>query len=341
MKITTFISLIIYLFACFVMKAEKTQILGTWKKIGYLPGQAQMHVMLAAKGYLYAIGGRASYGWRTVKAHVFFAKIKKNGSLEKWQKTSPLPQAVAGHAAVAFDKHIYVISGKGHGADNIMKQPVSYIGTIKDDGSIESWRPTSSLPKDTFYRGAALIHDKTIYYVGGFFSRLVFRTQIQENGLLGEWKQEKKMVSSRMYFGLACWNGKLYALGGNPNTYYNRPVDSVLFSQIKTDGNLERWRRADSLPEANSMFSLAQQGKMVFIIGGGGLRKTVWCSSFNSEGELADWNKEKPFPDPVALGASAIYNNYIYHSGGVIKLKNGKKTVSSRVYMAKINKMDK
>jgi N-acetylneuraminic acid mutarotase len=341
MKITTFISLIVSLFACFVMKAEKTQILGTWKKIGYLPGQVQMHVMLAAKGYLYVIGGRASYGWRTVRSHVFFARIKKDGSLGKWQKTTPLPQAVAGHAGIVFGKHIYAISGKGHGSDNIMKQSVSYIGTIKDDGSIGSWRPASSLPKDAFYRGEAVLHNKTIYYVGGFYSRMVFRTQIQENGLLGEWKQEKKMISPKMYFGLAVWNEALYVLGGNRAADGYVPLDAIISSQIKADGNLGPWRRNSELPEPNSGFSFAQTNETVFLIGGKGPRDTVWRSSFNSEGELVDWHKEKPFPTSVANGTAVIYNNYIYQSGGIIKLPNGKLSVSPRVYMAKINKMDK
>lgn len=340
MKITSVISLMIYLFACFNLKAGDMPMLEPWKSVESLP-KRQMHTMLAANGYLYAIGGRTAYGWSSVSSNVYYSKIKKDGSIGKWQKAAPLPQAVAGHASIVFDKHIYVISGKGHGSDNIMKQPVSYIGTIKDDGNIESWRSASSLPKDAFYRGEAVLHNKTIYYIGGFYSRMVYQCKIKENGLLGEWKQGKKMISPKMFFGLACWNGVLYVLGGNRSAVDYVPLDAIISSQIKADGNLAPWRRNSELPKPNSGFSIAQTKKTVLLIGGKGPRDTVWRSSFNSEGEFTDWYKEKPLPVPAIQGAAVIYNNYIYFSGGIIKLPNGKQTVSKRVYMSKINKGNK
>ncbi len=313
--------------------AVENSALGTWTEIERLPAAVQMHTMAVAEGRLYIIGGRESFDWQTARTNVFFARIKEDGSVENWKKTTPLPQAVAGHTTVVYGKRIYVVSGKGHGSDNIMVKPVSYVGTIEDDGGISSWQETSALPDGIAYQGKALLYNRHIYYVGGFYSRLVYRSEILDNGSLGEWMQVQRMVVPKMHFGLAQHEGILHVIGGNRNHYYTS-IDTILSAKIQDGGSIESWYRNGVLPEANSAFAIAQAGTTVFTVGGAAGNK-VFSSSLAGDGTFTGWHREESFPLSVASGAAAVYKNRIYHSGGRITADE-KTYISRSVHTAEI-----
>ena len=122
--------------------------LGPWREVKPLPTGVSMHAMVTVGDHLYVIGGRAGADWHTVKAQVFHSRIREGGILEAWRRTTPLPQALGGHVAMAVGCRIYVVSGRGHGSDNIMKTPVTFVGTVTSDGGISGWRTGPALPKD-------------------------------------------------------------------------------------------------------------------------------------------------------------------------------------------------
>ncbi len=327
-KTLRFISFVFWV-AVVTSPAQNT-VLKNWRETEQLPLPLQMHTMTAAEGFLYIIGGRESFDWHTARANVFFTRIKEDGSIARWQKTTPLPQAVAGHTTVVSGKRIYVISGKGHGSDNIMKNPVSYTGVIEDDGSISSWKSVTALPDGTPYRGEAVLYNRCIYYVGGFYGRLVFRSEINDDGMLGDWVEVQRMVAPKMHFGLVQDSEVLHVIGGNRSADLYLPEDTILSSKINKDGSIEKWRRNGVLPEPNRSFSLVHADKTVFIIGGTS-GTTVWKADFNASGELQGWQKTSPLPAAIENGAAAFHKNRIYYSGGEISEKS---TISRSAYMA-------
>jgi len=77
-----------------------------------LPGFLRSHTMVAAGGYLYVAGGFEVFALN-YQYQVYRAKIEADGSLEAWEELilTPLPQALANHAAVVSDLYLLVLGG--------------------------------------------------------------------------------------------------------------------------------------------------------------------------------------------------------------------------------------
>ena len=87
-------------------------------------------------GYLYALGGRPSATLKTVE----YAQIQTDGQLGAWTYTSPMQQTRWAPLAFAYGGYAYVCGG-GTGAQSTLTS-CEYT-SIKDDGSLNAWQPTS------------------------------------------------------------------------------------------------------------------------------------------------------------------------------------------------------
>jgi hypothetical protein len=69
--------------------------------------------MVAANGYLYVTGGYDAFEI-SAQYRIYRAKIRDDGGLEAWQEltTTPLPQALENHAALADDLYLLVLGGQ-------------------------------------------------------------------------------------------------------------------------------------------------------------------------------------------------------------------------------------
>lgn len=119
----------------------------TVRKERALPGKRVYPAAVIVRQTLLVVGGELE--GRDL-ASVLSSRILPEG-LEAFRETTPLPFARSRHQTVAHDGHVYVIGGRilspsGEGSDRDV-----LVGDVAVDGSIPSWRKTSSLPRTARY----------------------------------------------------------------------------------------------------------------------------------------------------------------------------------------------
>lgn len=122
--------------------------LGDWQETTALDMPLAGVELVAAGGYLYAVGGEST----TQKYNmVRYAQILENGSLGKWQRTSDMNDKRAFAAVLSDDEYIYAIGGdlpmdtSGY-ISNKSASSVEYT-QIRTDHTLSKWRLTKSLPE--------------------------------------------------------------------------------------------------------------------------------------------------------------------------------------------------
>jgi len=163
--------LLLAIIAVFSLKAKQddshkpTFILG-WKSATSFIEPRRALASATYNGYLYVLGGIDAEN-NYVRA-VEYSKINADGSLNKWQKTSPLNEGRFYLAAAASNGYLFAIGGaKGAlGESNI---PVATVekARINPDGSLGRWLLSDDLT--TPRRGLTVNqHGNRIYALGGY-----------------------------------------------------------------------------------------------------------------------------------------------------------------------------
>lgn len=136
--------------------------LGAWQETQKLPDNRYAMQAFAQGGYLYAVGGMAIH--RCPVDTVYCAKLKPDGSLEKWRRSEPLPEPRASYGGVLAGEDIFLFGGNA-GAD--AEQTASIVSTtIGGDGHCGDWRALPPAPMAASYSRAACWRD-WVYVVGG------------------------------------------------------------------------------------------------------------------------------------------------------------------------------
>ena len=112
-------------------------------------------------GFVYVLGGTGSDG--APVSTVSFAALNNDGTLQVWNTTTPLPQALHSAGAVLFRNTIYVAGGATTG-----NSPVAnvYSANINENGQLDGWVALHSLPTALAYHGLASFGGY-LYVVGG------------------------------------------------------------------------------------------------------------------------------------------------------------------------------
>lgn len=129
--------------------------LSKFKKTKSFPGSRYDHSGVLYNGYIYIIGG--NNGENFLK-DVQYTSINSDGSLNGWQYTASLPEERTGHAAVAYDGHIYVTGGNN---DTLI------YAKINDDGTLESWTTSPNKFQNNREQHTSIIYNERIYITGG------------------------------------------------------------------------------------------------------------------------------------------------------------------------------
>jgi hypothetical protein len=217
-------------------------------------------------GYIYAIGG-ANNGTRLKS--VEFAKVNSDGSLGVWQLTNAINIERWKTSAVAYNGYMYVIGG--------LSSYSGYIGAIEkapinSDGSLGSWSYTGDSIQNPDAMEVKTIGNK-LYVVGGApaggsGTKVVQSTQINSDGSLGTFAQDTQLNVGRKWFGLAEYNGVLYAVGG-----YNSSAEYYVVS-LSTSTTIE-----NTAPAAPTGLSASAGNMQVGL---------TWNA--NNESDLAGYN---------------------------------------------------
>lgn len=141
-------------------RVDTSGMLGAWQTTTPLPAPRANHGTIAARGFVYAIGGDDADP--TNFTTVYYSALDPDtGHATQWNTTTPLPNARKSFVAVTDGTHIYVIGGVG----TMNTSEVRY-STINDDGTLSSWEITAPtlLPR---FRHSAVLANGHMFVLGG------------------------------------------------------------------------------------------------------------------------------------------------------------------------------
>jgi hypothetical protein len=276
----------------------------------------QLHSSVAYNGYLYIIGGQAG---TTPTTTVHYAPINANGTLGAWVvSTNALPLARHSHKSVVVNGYIYVFGGTVSGAasNTIL---YSLIGANGLNGTWSSVTPTGIASQNQ----AVAEYNGYLYVLGGGTgTNTVHYSLIGANGLPGTWTATTVLPDTLYSHMAVAYNGYLYAMGGNASTGTN---NNTYYAPINANGTVGTWNTTTSLGFlSNGGDSVhAYQGYLI-INSDSQLRDGSFTeydavmryAKINANGTIGSWSVGTTYTTDRAGKGSALYNGFIYTTGG-------------------------
>ena len=214
--------------------------LGEWRTTIPMPNKLMGHSAVLYNNRIYVIGGII----RSVGAtsDVFWGEILPDGTIDGWQKTTPLPHHLFGHRAVVIGRKIFVIGGTDahtlYNGDGTPPSDVSaeiYSSEILSDGNLGEWQKVSELPKPLTFAGVTAT-SKNVYVIGGYdgtgISNAVYFAPIIDANTLGDWQSLDALPMALMSLASVSNEEYVYSLGGGI-TYIDGPQSKVYYMKIK------------------------------------------------------------------------------------------------------------
>jgi N-acetylneuraminic acid mutarotase len=185
--------------------------LGPWEDLSSILESRYGHAAVVSNGYIYVIAG--SNNKNQPLASVERAALQPNGTLGKWELTTPLQTARSAPAAVTFNNFIYVVGGW----DGI-KWAATESVQINAGGGLASWKSSALLltPRES---AAAVVANGQVILAGGsagggaFISSIEAAT-INSDGSLANWRKIASLKTARAGLAAVIYNQSLYAFGG-------------------------------------------------------------------------------------------------------------------------------
>lgn len=263
---------------------------GTWGTTSSLPENVRFNSIVAYNGYIYSIGGEyTNSSGNVVQAPLYYSQVGPNGVLEPWQTTSSLPSFISDSTTIAYNGYVYSVGGCveeiSQGTCN--DSNFVYYSKVGPGGILGLWQSTSSAPVDIGNTIASTFeYGGYVYTVGGSQTNntnstvtSVSYSQVGPNGVLEPWQSTSSIPTALFATSTVVYNGYVYAIGsysGFNNNIGNSA--SVYYSQIGSNGVVEPWNTATSIPTAEGALAtsdaFAYNGYFYFMFpvsAGGGM----------------------------------------------------------------------
>lgn len=293
-----------------------------WKAIEPFQLARRAPAAVTYNGYIYVVGGIDAND-RYVHP-VEYAPILEDGSLGEWQQTSPIIEGRFYNATIAHAGFIYNLGG-GSGDTGKQNYPISSIerARINPDGSLGPWQTISHMLSPR--RGLkAVLHDNTIYAIGGYdgrFLKSIERTTIQNDGSLSNWQMEQhESIIDRYIHSAAIAGDRLFLLGGHMRNTNQASYSDVESSQVSSNKQLSPWQiEKHGLQTPRLVAESFTLGQYLYIAGGhtGNQRlNSVEMAKIDRTGQLQQWRFTSPLTIARSAYAAATANNFVYLLGG-------------------------
>lgn len=275
---------------------------------------------------------------------VHYAKIRPDGTLGEWKKTTEIP-ADCGNGefrrTAVHENRIYVLGGHCKAEAGWVVSDVVAYAEVNPDGTLCGWRKTTPLPEPRCGGAAVVVKDK-LYYLGGFMKRAVWFAQIGQDGQLGAWKATTPLLSPKAFFNAFMMNGFIYVMGGNGRYPPDGVNDTVFKAKITEDGSLRQWKKEVSLPEPRADYTAVFIDSQIFVFGGydseGKGKVDVFSTVIDKEGNLGKWKVQPPLPRNLYSFGAACDNGVVYLTGGFYG-KDNKREISTETYVSRTQEL--
>lgn len=261
---------------------------GSWSDMPALPAPRAYHSAVAATpftaaidtsttgAFLYAIGGLDAAGQPTNS--VFFARVGRNGSVDPWQSTTPLPGALRAPSAAIFAGWIYVVGGADAAGMSIRS---TWRAPVDSSGAVGAWQAMADLPV-ALSHSALVSFGPFLYSVGGETASTtpiratqsgsetsdvrLARVDLRTRDLTATgWSTTESMGKARSKHGAVFAGGSLLVTSG---IYAGNPGSSEnTYAGINSDGSLKSWNGATGSEtiDVELGMSLYNQAVITFI----------------------------------------------------------------------------
>lgn len=268
-----------------------------------------------------------------VKCHAFFLllfslvacdseqpPLQEKTWIPGWQQTSEMSIARAGAAVVSYNNRIYMIGGVD--GKNFLRSVE--MSEVRHDGSLSAWKVVSNMPEARGFI-SAVIHNARVYVVGGgngpYGKNLlnsVVSAPLLENGMLGEWREEKeKMLVPRRCSKIISDGNSLYALGG----FGGALLDTVESTVFKANGELDKWHMQNNrLTIPRYVNEVKKVGDRIFALGGHHQSKGVGINQIefaSLKHQPLVWKQTTPMSQGRYAFSSTAYRKHLYAMGGI------------------------
>ncbi|MDD5688349.1 MAG: fibronectin type III domain-containing protein [Elusimicrobia bacterium] len=307
--------------------------IGSWTiEANVLPAVRHSHAMSAWNGRLYVTGGDDGSGGDAPQTTVYSAPINANGSVGNWKvEPNALQSARYGHTMGIWNNKIYVVGGWGATYSDLV-----FSASINFDGTVGVWsQETKQLPIAFKYH-AMSVYNGVLYVSGGYSGSgvldTIFIASITANGNVGTWSSVTALPGKRCYHSMGAWNGTLYVIGGQDETFANK--STVFMIAVKSQSIFkESWvTESNNLSQGLSGLAMATYNGRLYVVGGfnsGISTPSVYSSLIDGNGNVGSWtNEANQMPQGRYNHAAAVWNGKLYVAGGLS---------SNTVYSAPIN----
>lgn len=269
-----------------------------WHPVSSLTTPRGFLALVAANGYLYAVGGANGENGIHLLNTVEHAKINEEGGLGPWTPVSSMTTPRRGPAALVSQGYLYAIGGyNGIFLRNLER------ARLLPNGDLGKWEVVESLlTTDRYIHGAAM-NGQYLYVVGGHIQGMgggkesTEWTQIGSDGQFEPWRSAPPLLFARFLAAVAASDQFLFVLGG----YNGQYLASVERAAIQADGSLGSWSATTPLSRPKEGCSAVSMDKKIYLMGGsnaGVYLRDVEMAWVNQAGELGYWANSSPQTPP-------------------------------------------
>jgi hypothetical protein len=193
-------------------------------------------------------------------------------------------------------------------------------------GAVLPWQasPAEAALPAARTQGSAAQLGKNLLYIGGLDgtepSATTYTATIEE-GNIGAWSEGPELPAGRANASIAILSGTIYLVGGiGPD---GEPTDTIWSLALDPDsGELGTWAVVEdvSLPDPRAGAAAAAVTDGIVVAGGAGPdgnpTATVWKSTLDSGGKLAEFKDQPALLQPVTDASMALEGTFLWVFGG-------------------------
>lgn len=239
---------------------------GSWSTSAHaLPAALDGVGLVAANGYLYALGGLDT-GSVSYSQTVYYAAINGDGSVGSWSTTTDLVTATGFGSAVINNGYIYFIGG-----DTPSTSDTVYYAQLNSNGTIGPWTTSSNHLPSSRSQMASVVSNGYLYVFGGFNGGSghadVYYSKINSDASIGTWVTNTASLPKNLFTNTAvAFGGFVYVIGGNSSL--NGVSSTVYVGQPDTNGSIASWSTLTNLPAARYELTSVLYNGYAYIIAG-------------------------------------------------------------------------
>ncbi|KAA6450830.1 hypothetical protein FZC77_08090 [Bacillus swezeyi] len=276
-----------------------------WVTKADLPETRSAAATAAVDGKIYVIGGTGGND-RYSKNQTYMYDPKN----DTWSQKADMPTARTGAAVAVVDGKIYVIGG--YDTSNIRN-----LNTVEIyDPKTDSWETAPEYPETVQFASASVIENKIYVMSGSKFNpdkpQKERKTNYCYDTETKTWTAKKELPINANGLATAVVNGKIYAIGGNGETYSSGIWDTI----YEYDPEKDTWNKKHNLINKITNATATVINDKIYIMGG-----TITSSLISAKTQVYNPDDDsiseiEEFKNARTAAGSAAIGNDLYIIGG-------------------------